>query len=119
MKTIGIIGIRERNREEDHQAVCDAFDEIYEKGDRICSGGCPKGGDQFAHEIARHTGIPILIFYPNWKRYGKGAGFVRNGLIARESNVLIACVSKNRTGGTEDTITKFEKRHPGVKAILA
>ena len=39
----------------------------------------------------------------------RGAGFVRNGDIAKDSDVLIACVAPDRTGGTEDTIKKFLK----------
>jgi hypothetical protein len=116
-KTIGIIGSRRRNSQKDFYKVLETFTKIYEEGDRICSGGCPQGGDAFANKIAQDTGIPILIFYPAWKKYGKGAGFIRNGLIAQESDVLIACVSEDRTGGTADTIIKFEK-YAGKHAIL-
>jgi len=118
MKTIGIIGTRKRDELDDYQNIRSAFDKIYEKGDRICSGGCPTGGDRFAGGIAKTTGIPIIIFYPAWDTYGRGAGFIRNGLIAKESDVLIACVSKDRTGGTEDTIKKFKKEHPNGDVIL-
>tara|TARA_Y100000034_G_scaffold85857_1_gene102926 strand:+ start:557 stop:913 length:357 start_codon:yes stop_codon:yes gene_type:complete len=109
MKTIGIIGSRRRNTARDHLLVQKEFDRIYKEGDRIVSGGCPKGGDRFAQIIAVQRGITIIIHYPDWKRLGKTAGFVRNAKIAKESDVLIACVSKDRTGGTEDTIKKFEK----------
>jgi hypothetical protein len=84
--------------------------ELYEDGDWLCSGGCSRGGDRFAEVIAKKYGIPILIFYPNWKKHGKGAGIIRNTKIAAFSTILIACVSKGRTGGTEDTITKFNNK---------
>jgi len=32
-----------------------------------------------------------------------------NTYIARDSDILIACVSKDRKGGTEDTIKKYLK----------
>jgi hypothetical protein len=88
------------------------FFEFYEDGDWIVSGGCPKGGDRFAESIAKKYGIAILIFYPNWGKYKKGAGFVRNVDIANNSDVLIACVAKDRTGGTEHTIKKFLAKQP-------
>jgi len=117
MKRIGVVGTRERNERRDYKEVRDEFFILYKEGDWIVSGGCFKGGDHFAEEIAKKNGIPILIFYPNWDKYGKAAGFVRNSFIAEYSDVLIACVSCDRTGGTEDTIKKFEKLEKG-KAIL-
>jgi hypothetical protein len=107
MKYIGIIGSRRRNAGIDRKAVREKFFEIYEEGDWIVSGGCPKGGDNFAEKIAKDNGIPILIFYPNWKKYGKAAGLIRNGDIAKKSDVIVACVAEDRTGGTEDTLEKF------------
>ena len=108
-KIIGIIGSRRSNRLEHFILVLTKFRELYVDGDWICSGGCPEGGDKFAETIAEKMGIPILIFFPNWQRYGRKAGFIRNTSIAKYSDILIACPSKDRTGGTEDTIKKFLK----------
>ena len=91
---------------------------MYEDGDWIVSGGCPKGGDRFSEVIAKKYGIPILIFYPNWNKYGRGAGLVRNSDVANNSDILIGCVSKDRTGGSEDTIKKFLKKQPVEKVRL-
>ena len=118
MTIIGIVGSRRRNKQKDFNAVHDAFMKVYSKGDWICSGGCSKGADLFAERLAKDYGIPILIFYPNWKEGGRGAGFERNTDIAKWSNILIACPAKDRKGGTEDTIMKFEKFHPNEKPIL-
>lgn len=109
-KYIGIIGSRRRNEELDYQCVVHAFTQIYDDNDRIVSGGCPQGGDRFAEVIAQTLGSPILIFYPNWDKFGKFAGFKRNSLIAENADVLIACVAGDRKGGTEDTIRKFLKK---------
>jgi len=119
MKIIGIIGSRRRNHNNDFTKVAFAFRGVYEEGDRIVSGGCPKGGDHFAEIIAKSKDISILIHYPNWEKYGKAAGFVRNSFIAKDSDILIACVAKDRTGGTEDTIRKFQmKKKDKSKLIL-
>jgi len=107
MKKIGIIGSRRRDAGIDQKATREKFFEVYEDGDWIVSGGCPKGGDRFAEVIAKKHGIPILIFYPNWEKYKRGAGIVRNTDIAFHSDVLIACVAKDRKGGTENTIKSF------------
>lgn len=117
MKTIGIVGSRRRDSVEDYRRVLDALLNIWQPGDEIVSGGCPKGGDLFAEQIAHEYQITIKIYYAEWRRLGRGAGFTRNGLIARDADILIACVAPDRTGGTEDTIRKFEKLNKG-KAIL-
>lgn len=109
MKTIGIVGTRRRNTFADLDKVIKKFKQVYEEGDVICSGGCPKGGDRFAEILAKRMGLTIIIHYPNWSKYGRTAGFVRNGMIAAESDVLIACVASDRKGGTEDTIKKYHK----------
>ena len=110
MKTIGIVGSRSRNSKEDYEKCVEAFLSAYEYGNEIVSGGCPKGGDNFAEIIARKYQIPIKIYYAQWDKLGKSAGFARNGDIAKAADVLIAVVAKDRKGfGTEDTIKKAEK----------
>lgn len=109
MKKIGIVGSRRRDNPEAYNKVEELFLDIYEDGDWIISGGCAKGGDRFAQVIAKKFGVPILIFYPKWEKYKAGAGFVRNRAIADHSDILIACVAKDRKGGTENTISNFHK----------
>jgi hypothetical protein len=108
-KTIGIVGSRRRVSQADSDAIKGAFAKVYENGDRIVSGGCRTGGDAVAESIARFEEVPITIHYARWKTLGKAAGFIRNGDIAQDADILIACVAADRTGGTEDTITKFLK----------
>lgn len=109
MRTIGIIGSRRRIGKEVIAAVEKAFLNSYSDGDRIVSGGCPVGADHFAEQLAKKHQVPITIHYARWDKHGKSAGFVRNKDIAKDANVLIAAVSSDRTGGTEDTIKHFLK----------
>ena len=121
MKTIGVIGTRSRNSDEDYCKVRDVFYRHYTTDDSICSGLCPKGGDRFAVLLADALELPEskrLWFPANWKKFGRAAGFIRNVDIAENSDILIACVSKNRTGGTEDTIKKFLKKKNESNLIL-
>lgn len=118
MKFIGVVGSRSRNSEEDFHIVDSVFYDNYEQGDIIVSGGCPKGADRFAEIIATRDNIPIHIFKADWDKLGKKAGFARNTYIAQTANILIACVSIDRIGGTEDTIKKFKEFYPNRKLIL-
>lgn len=117
-KNIGIIGSRGRNSIDDFCAIEKALLKIYRLGDTIISGGCPKGADHFAEMFSTKYDIPIRIICADWETYGFAAGFIRNSDIARESDILIACVAKNRKGGTEDTIKKFKIKHPKSKIII-
>jgi len=114
IKTIGIVGSRSRDGDEDLELCKDVFVRIYKEGDKIVSGGCPKGGDRFAEIIAKDFNLTKengkLIIYPaEWDKHGKSAGFKRNIYIAQDADVLIAVIAKDRKGGTEDTIRKAEK----------
>ena len=141
-KVIGVVGSRRRDTKEDFELTKNKFFEIYKKYDRICSGLCPQGGDWFAVLIALGfdwiedkkererlnqrirndktiTYVIEPIWYPaDWKNLGKAAGPIRNTDIAKTSDELIACISPDRLGGTEDTIKKFEKIHKGKVSIL-
>lgn len=110
MKTIGIVGSRRRDSDADYQTALYEFEQWYEAGDRLVSGGCPFGADRFAEKIAKTRGLSITIHYPDWNGPdGRAAGFVRNSRIAADADVLIALVAPDRTGGTEDTIRKATK----------
>ncbi|MBU1082710.1 MAG: hypothetical protein KKB59_19650 [Spirochaetes bacterium] len=110
---IGIVGCRSRDTNEDFKLVERKFLDLYneEKGVIVCSGGCPKGGDRFAKLLHKKYCVPYLEFPANWVKYGKRAGYIRNHDIAIRSDILIACVSPNRTGGTEHTIKEFIEFH--------
>ena len=120
---IGIVGSRRRNEPSDFEIVKKKLLEIFKDGDIIISGGCKRGADGFAEilvdelKVAGRT-IDKQIFPADWKKHGRAAGFIRNTDIARESEVLIACVAPDRTGGTEDTVKKFHKMHPGATVYL-
>jgi len=117
-KVVGIVGSRRRDSDDDFGDTHAAFKTIYQPGDTLVSGGCPKGGDRFCEIIAQTEGVPIKIHRAEWNRLGRGAGFARNTFIAQDADVLIAVVSADRTGGTEDTIRKFKKFHPDGTLIL-
>lgn len=117
-KTIGIIGSRRRKSKADYDQLYKALHSIYADGDMIVSGGCEQGGDFFAEQLARRLGTTIIIHHANWDKYGRSAGYERNGKIALDSDVLLALVANDRKGGTEDTIRKYIDLEKGNLIIL-
>lgn len=59
------------------------------KPSMIISGGA-EGADSLGQRYAKENGIPILIFYPNWKVHGKSAGYLRNESIIDAADCIIA-----------------------------
>lgn len=55
----------------------------------IVSGGA-NGADSLAEKYARSNNIPIEIYKPDWEKYGRGAGFIRNTTIWDNSDLGIA-----------------------------
>ena len=120
MIIIGIVGSRRRNTEQDKKLVEEELLKLIFvlKEIKLCSGGCKTGADRFCEEFSIKYNVPITVHKADWKKNGRGAGFVRNTDIAKDSDVLIACVAEDRKGGTEDTIKKFKKFHPDGKVVL-
>ncbi len=116
-KVIGIVGSRRRATEADYKICQEELFKVFKRGDRLVSGGCPTGGDEFAERLAKLYQCTITIHYAYWNGPdGKRAGFVRNTLIAQEADVLIALLAET-PGGANDTEKKFESlRHK--KAII-
>lgn len=125
---IGIVGSRRRDTKIAKDTIRNEINSLISEGiiiDCFVSGGCKKGADKFAEELALEFNVPIKIFLPDVKGkerwdYAK-ACYARNTLVAQDSDILIAVVAEDRKGGTEDTIKKFKdfKKHTlGARLIL-
>ena len=115
---IGVVGSRSRNSEEDYNLVAEALEKLLDKDDVLVSGGCPRGADSFVERLSKTYHLPKPIIHnAEWDLYGDSAGPIRNTLIAKESDVLIACLAKG-SRGTKNTIDKFKKYHPNGKLII-
>ena len=55
----------------------------------IVSGGA-NGVDQMAELTAKDRGLRTEIYYPDWKRHGKSAGFIRNEDIVKAADCVVA-----------------------------
>lgn len=84
LKTIAVIGSRDFSDTALLKTVLDQH-----KPTKIISGGA-KGADALAEAYAIENEIEILLFKPDWKKYGRGAGIVRNRLIVDAADYVIA-----------------------------
>lgn len=71
--------------------------------------GCARGVDLLGEAIARHLGVPIQRFPADWDRFGPSAGPIRNLMMARYADGLIA-VWDGTSKGTKHIIRTM-KRH--------
>lgn len=75
----------------DYATLLKAIDDvgIADEIEEIVSGGA-LGVDTLAEEYAEREGIPLRVFYPDWKRFGRAAGPIRNEQMVGYSDALIA-----------------------------
>ena len=112
---VGIIGSRSIEDKETVLNLIDVFLKLVEnellipKKDIIIVSGGAKGVDSYAVKFAKNNNIDYIVIKPNWKKYGKSAGFIRNTEIVKLSDIIFAIVDKP-TGGSWDTIKKAQKQ---------
>jgi len=105
----GIVGSRSRT---DRESVISFIDTLT-SADTVISGGC-RGVDTWAAIAAKLRDIPVVIFRPDFsgcknKWEVTDAYYARNKQIAEACDILVAFVSSNRMGGTENTIKHAKK----------
>lgn len=52
--------------------------------------GEAKGADTLGRRYAEAHHIPILSFPADWNKYGRGAGYIRNGEMLKHADALVA-----------------------------
>lgn len=62
---------------------------LYSLITKIVSGGS-KGADYLGALYALDHGLSLTEYYPEWDKYGKRAGFIRNKTIIQNSDIVIA-----------------------------
>jgi len=81
----------------------------------VVSGGAI-GADRFGEVYARQNKIPIKKFLPDWNRYGKSAGFIRNEQMANYADALIA-IWDGKSNGTKNMIGHMKRLGKPVEVI--
>lgn len=113
-----IAGSRNFNNYEVLEAVCDRLLErrvLDGYKITIISGGA-EGADKLGELYAKNRGYEVKVFEPDWKKYGKRAGGIRNGKMAEVGNALIA-FPLGESRGTRDMIKKATEKHLIVREI--
>lgn len=81
----------------------------------IISGGA-KGADRFAERYAQEIGLPIEIIKPEWEKYGRAAGVMRNKEIVNKADIIFAFWD-GKSKGTKSSIDFAEKIRKKVEII--
>lgn len=101
---LAIVGSRNIN---DYQILEAAIKEYNLIPTSIVSGGAD-GVDTLAFRYAKQNNIPIVVFKPDWRKYGKSAGFKRNIQIVESSDVVLA-IWDGKSKGTKHSIDLANK----------
>lgn len=115
MTTIAIVGSRSFNdyeflKKEVDKITYDITDEI-----KIISGGA-RGADSLAEKYANERNLKVEVIKPDWQKYGKIAGMLRNSDIIVCADIVIAFWD-GKSPGTKDSINKAKKLNKKVIVI--
>lgn len=97
----------------DYDYLKDKLEPIKNKVKVVVSGGA-KGADTLGERWADEHNIPKEIYYPDWNKYGKKAGFLRNKIIVDKSDAVVA-FQVDSSKGTQHTIELAKKENKKVK----
>lgn len=113
MSKVAIVGSRTFN---DYEKAKQFINNICQENNisinQIISGGA-KGADSIGEKYARENNINILIFKPDWNKYGKSAGYIRNKDIIDNCDICIAFWDGN-SRGTKNDIDLCNKKEKQV-----
>lgn len=79
-----------------------AYIQALPSGTHILSGGA-EGADMLAQTEAKRCGFRVFVYAPDWKKYGRAAGAVRNEEIVKSADRVVAFWD-GKSKGTRITI---------------
>jgi len=108
---IGVVGSRGFDQEEMLNYQLSKISSDYKKEELVIVSGGAKGADKLGEEWAMSNDIKTNIFIPDWDKYGKRAGFIRNADIVSNSDLVISFWDgkSNGTKNSQDTTIKQGK----------
>ena len=108
---LAVVGSRDVDQ---YEVVREILDTIYSYNPEISavvSGGA-RGIDSYGAYWAKENDLPVTEYLPDWNKYGKRAGFVRNELIVKDADYVCAIwdgVSRG-TLNSIDLARKYKKK---------
>lgn len=109
---LAIIGSRTFNN---YNLLKETLEQYKSKITKVISGGA-KGADSLGEQWAKENNIQTQIFYPDWDKYQKAAGFIRNKDIIENCDVCIAFWDEVSIG-TKHSLSLCEKLNKPYKII--
>ena len=108
-KNVVIAGCRTYSNYEEAKAFIASCLMEYENKEQITvlSGGC-KGADLLGERFAKENGFIIKRYLPDWKKYGKAAGPIRNKQMVDACQKVI-CFWDGKSRGTASLIQYAKK----------
>ena len=77
--------------------------------------GGARGVDTMANQWAKANGIRRRVIRADWDRYGKAAGPIRNGVMVRASDMVVAFWD-GKSSGTGDMIR--QSKSAGLRVVV-
>jgi hypothetical protein len=101
-----VTGGRDYPHEEIIRATFDQFISFYGPITELVVGDAT-GADSLAKVVAMEYGIPVRVFYADWKKFGKCAGSIRNGWMIDTRPDFVLPFPGGR--GTADAVRRAKK----------
>lgn len=102
MMKVAVVGSRTFSNRDLLFEKLDELQRVHGGFDLIVSGGAT-GADALAEEYALARQIEVMVLEADWKRYGRGAGPMRNQEIVKAADVVVAFWN-GESRGTANTI---------------
>lgn len=111
MKT-AVIGTRTFDN---YPQLCEILNNLSNKPTEIISGGAT-GADTLAERYAKEHDLALTVIKPDWAKYGKAAGPIRNVQIIEACEQLVA-VWDGQSNGTGHTIKTAKAKGKPTKVV--
>lgn len=111
-----IAGSREYNNYEEAAKLIDKFIKDVNSSNVVIVSGGAKGADKIGEEYAARNDLDCVVYKANWGKYGKQAGIIRNGEMAKNADCLLAFWD-GESRGTYNMINTAKKRKLKVRVF--
>lgn len=113
--SLAIVGSRNMSNQTVFNTAITEWIKTHGMPDQVVSGGA-RGADAMGAAWARKHGIPFVCFSPDWSKYGKAAGVIRNQDIVNECTHVLAFPAPQGKG-TQDAIKRAERARKNVTIV--
>ena len=104
----------------DEKTFNETLDSLIDKDNTILVSGHAKGADSLAEKYAENNGIEIKVFPPEWSKYQKAAGPIRNrqmlDYISETEENLVIAFWDGHSKGTKHTVETAGKM--GIETVI-